>query len=889
MKVDKKIYAPLTFLLLLGLALAGCGDDGSSGGTAPGIYTINASAGNGGSGSGGESYYEGGGILISSAGKTGATVYNVGLANAGFGVPAVQQVPAGINLGTQPLIVTDNLVLIKHVTLPGPKDNTYYLANRDISITGGGTASVNTIWYQVDNTTFKQVTGIQVNEGKVLVLQLNADANQNGYLDSAQFVLRNDLIVNGTLMTSTFDNTDYQDSADKESRGGLMVGVFGQVVVGSKGTITTAGLPNTTLKPAGNGGAIHIDTVAYSKNGGFFLNLGTITNSGGSSVDNVGGSAGVMGNPNCGWYSFGDPSISNTTFNPCDAIDLEAEGYFVNLGKILGNGGNGDLDGGNAAEDIYIYAHNVYNYPSTIASGIYDNNIQGIGGNGTKGYGGEGAWIALDGWNGLYNGGGILANGGNGKTEGGCANYINLWGTQTLRNFGILQANGGSAITLDNSFAASGGDGGDIFLWSQVDLINGSNGAHTAAISANGGNSNDNTDGSAGYGGDIVLMIDPSGYEDHAAYTPPLDLMCSGNLSAKGGSGGNGGHAGIVEILYLPVGGNDYFSQHPLYSAGGIQLWGYTDLIANGGSGKTYGGHAGGIEIITASDAWFKNYENYYDYCYYYPWMCGSAELAPSKKKAANSKVAKQPMDGGGTTLAGGFVNPPGPVANYANITATGGSSSGGQGGGGGYFFIGTGEDSYWAPLFGATPGATPIVNWPNATALNQVQSITLGGGSGKFGGGGGGEYNIIGYLSATHSGVVSMNGGANGVDNTSRGGYGGDVWLFAANGPAQWSGNVSAFGGNGVLTGGGGGDFGAEGFNTTTVSGNFDLFGGNASITAKGTGAKAGSGGSIWVETQKGFSTLSGTTNVKMGTGGASDTYPPAHDGEVAVDGLAR
>ena len=399
-----------------------------------------------------------------------------------------------------------------------------------------------------------------------------------------------------------------------------------------------------------------------------------------------------------------------------------------NQGAVHARGGNGGGGGGGGTVSLSSDGLIFYN------TGAIDVS----GGSGTATDGGDGGVITLSsGYQSFDNSGALTANGGASDSgNAGLAGSVVMIADEvgSLRNSGTISVKGGACT---GSASCNGGGGGKIEMEVYAgDLLNSGDLDVSGTDGGNGGN--------GGKGGNIKLSnSDGDSNEVGDTAVPTGSIRVSGDVTASGGNGAVGGGGGFF-VVELTI------DQNPLGQE--IALFGYTDIIMNGGAviGGGSGGDGGKLSISQDN-----------------PWHTSQQPLGPA-----------------------------GAVINYANVTANGGDGANGGIGGAisfstqtGYYF---GNPEEFAANFGAI-------------------TLTGGASSGDGGDGGrGGSVALEGVSGVQNSGTITIGGGdAPGVGST--GGTSGQVFLGSDNGPVQNSAAITSNGGAALGDGGiGGGGTGA-------------------------------------------------------------------------------
>ncbi len=412
-----------------------------------------------------------------------------------------------------------------------------------------------------------------------------------------------------------------------------------------------------------------------------------------------------------------------------DEDDGLPTGAVVNLGPVDTSGGSGS-DGGDAGS-IGLYGDLV---------AVNTADLTARGGAGTAGVGGAGGDIGIGTMAGnLFNSGAWDASGGDGATDGGDAGDLRMGsegGPARALNSGAWVADGGSVTDsgceVYEDVSCAGGDGGDVGF-----TVAGGDAVNSGDLAARGGAG---TAGAGGAGGDLEVATRPSTEGDLGGTTPAGDVRFSGDIRLSGGDGAAGGSGGRVE---LSLDADDSPVQQQ------VVLYGYTDIVTDGGAGAAAGGPAGDVLCNN-----LYAYSDVFDY------------------------------------------GPSGAVVNHANVSARGGSGE--SGGSGGEVVLAT--DDY----YGYTTTAEVAYNYGD---------LDLRGGTGTATGGGGGDLYIWGYNAAGNEGAVVTSGGDAtgdmGEGDPPAAGDAGEVAVYSDLGTVSSTGMLTADGGNAT---GGGTTYGGDG-----------------------------------------------------------------------------
>jgi hypothetical protein len=756
----------------------------------PGSWTINAVGGSGGTGgNGGFLYmetYQQQGVKIMKAGTASTTFtvpnYNppTDLGTTGEIITADTTVPALIS-GASQTLASGALYLIQ-----GDGDCNVLIS------TGTGTVPVPGFAPPA-----AYVTGLKVNAGVTVTLGLNNDTNSNGSMDEACLYFPNDVDIAGTIKTEdllTSGSTDtrhFGPSTDRDM-GALNLSSNMQIFVRSTGSIITKGLNGASAgQRGGDGGYINLSA------GNYFINQGTIDNSGGNSFDSSadGGSAGVSSGSGIYLQILVDQGTG--------PIPYGLGGVIINTGKLISNGGTG-ATGGQPAEVSIIANSDLFN-----TGPITANGGKGMNGNGGSGFAGVFQIMSI--YGSIYNSGALSQAGGNGTAGGGDGGTFLLYAgklgyTGDVVNSGSITADAGSATN-----SGSGGNGWNISLYASGAIRT------SGKISINGGDSMGANNG--GIGGTVTLQnYVPYDYAagSGSSPTPVRPIQVSGNMYLNGGASktGTGGRGGKLYVYQAKSGAEA--------SNTGIQFLGYASANFSGGFGTVAGGSAFGngsglsMKVITYND---------------YPGN-GSTAIPPgpiinqinitTRGGNSNGTGGWGGMNGWGISMQtgtlGDYFGPGGvsTVTNTGKLDTSGGTGGSGNGGIPGEIY-----------LFGHD-GVT------NTGSLIARGGSSTGGGDGKWGG----NISILSGLNITNSGPIDASGGSGAIG----GGGGNDIQIYAG-GKVTNTGSIACAGGAGSTGSGGNGyiiDIMSETGGTSNTG---------ALNVSGGPGNPHGSKGQVWID----------------------------------------
>lgn len=362
------------------------------------------------------------------------------------------------------------------------------------------------------------------------------------------------------------------------------------------------------------------------------------------------------------------------------------------------------------------------------------------------------------------------------STGGSGGGFVQLIVNGTLQLDGSISANGGNG----SGSGGGGGSGGSIYLAPAA--LTGS-----GTISANGGNGVSLIGGGGG-GGRIAIFIN--------GRTNSL----TGTVSAYGGGGANYGGAGTIYY-------GSYFTNSPLL---------VLDNANNRGTNTTFDLLSMNVLIqrkavgqLPAAFSWSAQNITIR--------TNGTLTAVPY----ANSRTitAKNlTIDAGGAlTLDGaGYGAQLGAGSGYGLASGIrGGGGHGGYGGGNpsGYgkaydsiqtpTTAGSGGGNYQAPPYnqGGSGGGALALNVNGTLTVNGRLSANGGNGDYNAGGGAGGSLNLTFINLLTGNGIISANGGS--TTGSAGSGSGGRIYVNSLSN--NFTGQLSAFGGNGLLAGGAG------------------------------------------------------------------------------------
>lgn len=466
------------------------------------------------------------------------------------------------------------------------------------------------------------------------------------------------------------------------------------------------------------------------------------------------------------------------------SVLLSASRRIVNQGAVTTTGGAGTTGG---------IAGNVF---FTVAYGEIFNTgaIDARGGAGSTGAGGQGASVQLASlMRGVRNSGAITNGGGVGATTGGAGGTIAVqaWSLGQVLNTGALSSRGGGCTAGD----CNGGAGGPVNVY-----VYGGDLRSSGTIDASGADGQGN--GVGGRGADILLHVGDDSENDLMPMTTG-SLHVSGSIASRGGAGGQGGLGGDVHFS---------LSARNVPQGQEVNLYGYTELLANGGASQgSLAGRGGTVLLHNAVSRWHD---------FQGPGggaLCEANVSARGGAGAAGGQGGELELR---TQLVESFYNPNEVVVLSATaVDLKGGDASNSNSGRGGILKL---------------QGAMGVTS---SAAVNASGGIVSGG---SVNGGEGGALSFQSpHGAVTNSGALTSNGGG----SSGQGGAGGAVLMRAGQAVTN-SAAVSCNGANGTVGGGNGGSIrlvsGPSSATTATV--------GQLSVSA-GAGTTPGYKGSILID----------------------------------------
>ncbi len=722
-----------TSLLASAIALTGCGGDDNSSNSNPvdgqgraGVevnsFTISAQGGDSTVGQGGQ----GGGVEVYKYNSASAlNVAKEGVISSNYTLPE-QTAQFGSNAVTLSTSETVQLVYVSNDETDNstqlPDAGKLYLV--DYTLVNSKPELENQNLYRLyksdgvsalaaQNT---EVTGLTIEAGVSLILRANNSNN------SIELYFKNDIQNDGLIVT------------ENENVAHLDLDITAGAYYGS-GEINLSG---TTVGQSGGDLTIYAHTI---KNSGDFNTIGA--------TDSTGGTAGSGGR-----------------------INLNANIFIENKGKLNTSGGTSTLNTGGDAGDISMNALEVFNTGALTAnkgagrSASYSSNSTDVVIYAAKSLINTADINVLGG---EAHGDGSYSAGRGGDIQFSLTNsvpYVSL--DKSLVNTGNLSVDGGS---VSGDAYGRGGYGGGIEIYAgdeyledgdYPDSYNGSSLVTSINISGNlsaNGGSTESADSyaTAGRGGYIYVAA-----YDQATSTTDSNLVGYSNINVSAGDGmdgGSGGYIGIVSGDYRDQRGGSYV---PSLSG---PISNSTDLMANGGNSLAdeteveeevqsgSGDNAGGIYLAV---------ENAYAY------------LQPNALSLTNT---------GSITANGGrsFNDYSNAYGGEVSITAPGSVTVSNA------ISINGGSDEHAADTsdnyghIGSNGGSLMLISQYAANAIDSA--ISANGGNGDLEGGDAGFVLLSGKTAVTAKGSIALNGGNALVDtiHDTEGGDAGNISLLSA------------------------------------------------------------------------------------------------------------
>ena len=460
-------------------------------------------------------------------------------------------------------------------------------------------------------------------------------------------------------------------------------------------------------------------------------------------------------------------------------VQIQLRSGFFNQGDIGANGGSSTFSNAGVGGEIVITSKPIMNTGAISALGGQSTAALG-------GQGGYGAFISLQSYSGLYNSGNISITAGSGTENGGDNAFNGEKGgiflgaaRGELKNTGNLTANGGNGVS------GTGGNGGHIFM-------SGTNGGsfNTGNIASMGGTSASLAGGRGG-----TINLNNSAVDISNMILPSGDIVISGNIDIRGGTGATVGGTG--GILRINNGGGGYSEQAE------VILLGYSSILSDGGNAPT-AGQGGFIDIYQTPGMDVK-----------YSIYSAGAILNHIPLYARGGTGTSGGRGGNVTFEVGGYYSYSTGTAdyevihNYADIHLEGGGGdAGGNGGCVGMtaqFYLLNVGNLYLQGGAGTTGNPGGVCGGFLASAMeakNQGAINAYGGSSQNWGANGGNVLIYAGTL-ATNTGAINLNGG-NATDIVSgAGGSGGKFNMVGITGGQVSTGTVTVDPGTGATSNG--------------------------------------------------------------------------------------
>jgi hypothetical protein len=767
-------------------------------------------------------------LTLNNNGKMGANS-TVSLPNA-----ADVAISNGAVVAVSPPFQPDNLTIGTNGVLTGVSQELLQLSMSNLTLTAGGTVSVNGLGYPVGGLS----PGGNYSSGGIIY----GGGGGHGGIGGAAAVTN---AYGGGVNDGETDPAIFGSSGGGGSgisgAGGGTIRVYATGTLQINGLISANGSDGTGLAGGGGaGGSVYLGAGTVSGNG-------TVTANGGAGANSLGGGGGggrieifadtynFTGTANC----FGG---GGANYGGEGTVFLDQYGAWQNL--VLDNDGNmgpstplqqlsganlfvqdgawATLPNGSVFQNLVVTSNAWVTIPSgsqlgtvTISSNATFEAGGGLTVNAGGGLQGPGFGQGMTFYPYAGGGGGNGGAGGAGITNiaaGGVAGFNSITGPS------YPGGNGGGFYTY-----SVGGIGGGVLR-----LTVGGTLAVNGTISATGGNGS-GEGGGGGAGGSLALSAGT--------------LSGSGSITANGGNGadsvGGGGGGGIIDITF-----NTDFFNGTMSAFGGVGahdggagvIYIKTNSFANGQIIVDNGGENGGSTSIgtsyqatgnlTVGDGATLSYST--------PVTLSLANLLITN---ASLVVSNYPLTINANNI---FVQNGGRISadagGYAQGTGNGAGkvygvapyypgSGGGNGGCGGSAFSNTvaggsgGMQSYTQPIqpgsggggenpysIGGPGGGVVEMNVSGVLAVNGTVSASGGNGGGTGGGGGAGGSLDLNVNGLTGSGAISANGG-NGVSNIGGGGGGGMIAINfqSASSSNLFTGLISAYGGMGATSGGAG------------------------------------------------------------------------------------
>jgi hypothetical protein len=777
----KRTAIIMVMVFLAAAMLTACSSGGSSG-SAPGSSgattpVISAKGGEGTVANGGS----GGAFEVIPYDNTSVKIDREGTVNTAIDTAFFDNLIASTNLdfGAVLLDVTNNLTISTYPsgTETGVADGEYHMHASDSTL------------YKRNSGVDDQVTGIHVRPGKTLTLGLNWSNNptcpvgcESGY-DVAAVMMSDDIWNEGTITTLDLvtGKDDILGSVTNIADGSVLdkgsLDLRTSKTILNDGTIITRGT-DTTVATGGWGGSIYLwaDTA--------IVNRGTIDSSGGTGLD--GGKAAI--------------------------IELHGVAGIWNAGPLTTKGGTGtENEGGHGARIVF----NTYGWQSLLYNSGTLNSSGGDGPGGGGSASGSTLYAGVE-WDyacgAFVNSGNLIANGGIATTDGNGGTGANYWAGGdaphvlgafgcNLLNSGTIEMKGGAGKGSGNS----GGDGGELYVWTAMDydyydnVIGPGSILFGGSLAADGGSGE--TGGSGGYVqlGNYAYLSIPNvsnGDDIYPTMSGSIEVLGYSAANFTGGKGALDGGSGGYATLYWSV-SNTYDPNVNDNTGNGFivtpsSIYTDVDFDLSGGQGVAGNGGTGG--------AFYAQMHSDYIFWEYYKPGAKSAPAAPGSIENHGKITTK----GGQGALSGGdagyrydgyydadmsiYMLASGNIINTGILDASGGAATDTAGNGG-----------YGNPVRFDALG----------NVLNSG-SITVSGGYGADSGGDGAWVDLVSYAGTNfNSAAVTANGG-NASATAGSGGNGGYIYIANYYGPlaASSTGTLSVTGGTAANPGSDGGTY---------------------------------------------------------------------------------
>lgn len=523
-----------------------------------------------------------------------------------------------------------------------------------------------------------------------------------------------------------------QESGDGSETGSL--GVYADTVI-SSGTIDLRGAANAESQYRRDGGRLSVQADAVFIDGKVLASGGAVA---GDSVAGHGGSVYIYtngGQHHRGVFELNGGNAVGGEGGDGGYVFLASDGPSYNQARIAADGGDGLVGGDGGGVFLAGYGGDAWNA----------GNVTANGGNGSDGTGGDGGQVDI------YAYGGELRNNASYTMRGGAGGGIPVFGGEGNEYVNFVEGSRGGDIYAQSRY----GYASDLVVTSAAPramspVVPAGSVAWSGNIDLRGGSAPAASNRWGGEGGYVDVQASnwsanqPFDYEEEPA---TVTLYGYGNLVANGGKGHYGGEGGG---LYVDNGVFNYYDgdSNRTVIGGGIEA--VLNVVANGGAalaggleGVGFGGEGGGVYLETSA---YEDYEFIGDYVREISYTGGVAAAGGSSLNVNNHNWGR-----------GGYVE----VYGYDDVTVTSGAAvpgardAGAEGTGG--------------------RGGRVQANSYLGDVTSRVTLAALGGYGAYQGGRGGALYNF--GANSTHNGAINVKGGnANTGLEESYGGSGGYI-----------------------------------------------------------------------------------------------------------------